>query len=66
MSETPKSSLIRNIVDELNNDSLPQKLLLPYIEYVKSAIKPYYTTHIVLQLIIIVLLILILLKVRRI
>jgi hypothetical protein len=65
MTEQKNTNLIRNIVDELNVDNLPQKLLLPYIRYIKNEVKPYYTIHIILQLIIIGFLIFIFLRIKK-
>lgn len=63
--QTQKPSLIHNIINELNGECSPQKLLLPYIEYIKSAVKPYYSFHIILQITIVILLIILIYKTRK-
>lgn len=66
MTEQPKNtSLINNIISELNNVNVPQKLLLPYVEYIKSAVRPYYTLHIILQITIILLLVFLVFKCKK-
>jgi hypothetical protein len=56
VSSENKNNLIIRLIDELNKDNIPQKLLQPYIDYIINFIQPYYIIHIVLQIVIISLL----------
>ena len=60
-----KKNLIHTILDELNKDNIPLKLMQPYLDYIKNVFKPYYTFHIFLQIIIIALLMFIVYKVIK-
>lgn len=51
-----KKNLIHMLIDELNKDDIPMKLLQPYINYIFAVVQPYYIIHIVLQVVIISLL----------
>jgi hypothetical protein len=55
-SSENKKNLIHMLIDELNKDNLPQKILQPYINHVFQIVQPYYIIHIVLQIVIIALL----------
>lgn len=63
--KSPKFELVHCIVDELNKENIPQKILRPGLHYVKSILAPYYTLHIVLQLLIVCLLFYIIFKIRK-
>ena len=61
-----RKNLVYNIIDELNNNDIPKKILQPCVDYITTIIKPYYTIHMICQLVIIcLLLVLLYLEIRK-
>lgn len=54
--EKQTKSLIHDLIDELNKDDIPEKLLKPHIDKATDLLKPYYIFHVTMQIIIIILL----------